>query len=784
MTKSNLPAVFLSYQRQSSKDLARYIHDYLVDELGLDVFFDVEDVNGGRFETIIKDAILKSSHFIVILTPTTLDSEWVRREIVFAIDNETGKTIIPIIADGFSFYQPIPPEVEDIQHFGAIDFDYKSPNDFFRRLRRGLGLEVDIIESSSQPEAPEDTQSEAIDEITSNEEAVPPISRSQTEKEKKRARRTSPKKRWWNNPKVALAIAIIGLLLASLQVAFGSITDLIDRIYPDPPPPSLAYLFVVDTSSEMAVDVNGISRQEIAIDAIRQIAEAPLNTSQVWRGLRVMGGGDLCNQSELIANGRNISSSEFMSEFESSYPQGVNAYELGIRESFEDFTIRDAAISDIKVVFIILGSLELDPCRDFNFGVALSSYKQVGISTTFCTFTLAEDNIAFEAFQQQMAMNGFGCVHNVENPEEISKIAIRVMEGLILNEIGENEVDIEALHTPTPIVYLRPTDTSEPTVTPNFTETESSQQTMIAAHWSPTPSATYTSTEKPTDTPTLTSIPPTETETPHLTQTYVVGLTSTAAGWTVTPSPTDSPEPTSTLTATNTPTDTATPTYTATNTPTDTPTPSNTPTDTPTPTRTPRPTRTPTTTPTNVPQESILYSEDFEDGEAQNWDTYYATWTIEEDDASKFWRGTGPTNYPQAWLDLEKLGISSSNWDNYAIELNIRFQNDEANTGFFTCVRTDGGSQFYSAVITTQWSHVARYYNGEYQVLREGTTTLTQGRWYTLRVEVEGTEIRFYVDNRIAISAEDSSLSSGSIGFYMGGGDIVDIDNIRVWSLE
>jgi hypothetical protein len=159
--------------------------------------------------------------------------------------------------------------------------------------------------------------------------------------------------------------------------------------------------------------------------------------------------------------------------------------------------------------------------------------------------------------------------------------------------------DVEPTNTPTntPVpptntfTPVPPTATDTPTNTPTDTPTDTPTNT-------PTDTATPTPTNTPTNTPTDTATP-TPTDTPTNTPTDTPTNTPTD---TATPTPTDTPTNTPTNTPTDTPTNTPTdtPTNTPTNTPTDTPT--NTPTDTatPTPTNTPTNTATPTKTPTNT----------------------------------------------------------------------------------------------------------------------------------------------------------------------------------------
>ncbi|MBI1281791.1 MAG: TIR domain-containing protein [Anaerolineaceae bacterium] len=134
---SNPPTVFISYRRDPSADLARYIYVEL-ERMGADAFFDVEDINGGRFDATIEREIIARDHFLVILAPQTLESEWVQRELQTALTH--GKNIIPLETGGFSFSQHVPPELDELKRYGGIPYDFKSPETTFRRLARALQL--------------------------------------------------------------------------------------------------------------------------------------------------------------------------------------------------------------------------------------------------------------------------------------------------------------------------------------------------------------------------------------------------------------------------------------------------------------------------------------------------------------------------------------------------------------------------------------------------------------------------------------------------------------------
>lgn len=134
---SKKPTVFISYRRSNAKELARYLHDKLVD-LGADVFLDVEALNAGRFSTIIQREIINRDHFIILLKPETLDSEWVRRELLLALEHR--RNIIPITSDGFSFEQHIPTEVEELKQYSGIPYYDHFAEETVNRVAKAIGI--------------------------------------------------------------------------------------------------------------------------------------------------------------------------------------------------------------------------------------------------------------------------------------------------------------------------------------------------------------------------------------------------------------------------------------------------------------------------------------------------------------------------------------------------------------------------------------------------------------------------------------------------------------------
>jgi formylglycine-generating enzyme required for sulfatase activity len=97
--------VFISYRRALSKHLARSIYMDLR-ENGWDVFLDVNTIHSGDFDRIILNQIGARAHFILLISPGSLErcansGDWVLREIQEAVRLE--RNIVPIIEEDADF---------------------------------------------------------------------------------------------------------------------------------------------------------------------------------------------------------------------------------------------------------------------------------------------------------------------------------------------------------------------------------------------------------------------------------------------------------------------------------------------------------------------------------------------------------------------------------------------------------------------------------------------------------------------------------------------------------
>jgi tetratricopeptide (TPR) repeat protein len=124
--------VFISYRRDVSAFIARAVFMDLRAN-GYDVFMDVESIDSGTFDTVILNQIAARAHFVLILTPGSVErcietDDWLRREIETAID--LGRNIVPLLFNNFVFKgaeQYLTGKLENLSRYNALNV----PHDFF-----------------------------------------------------------------------------------------------------------------------------------------------------------------------------------------------------------------------------------------------------------------------------------------------------------------------------------------------------------------------------------------------------------------------------------------------------------------------------------------------------------------------------------------------------------------------------------------------------------------------------------------------------------------------------
>ncbi len=114
--------VFISYRRDGGAQTAKHLRDIL-DSKGYRVFYDIDSLKTGWFNTELLNVIEHCKDFIIILSPGALErcenaDDWVRQELACAL--RTKRNVIPILADGFTFPKSLPADIDEIRWRSGI----------------------------------------------------------------------------------------------------------------------------------------------------------------------------------------------------------------------------------------------------------------------------------------------------------------------------------------------------------------------------------------------------------------------------------------------------------------------------------------------------------------------------------------------------------------------------------------------------------------------------------------------------------------------------------------
>jgi len=114
--------IFISYRRDGGQETARILRDSLT-ERGYKVFFDVESLRSGAFNTRLYSVIEECTDFIIVLSPNALDrcvneDDWVRKEVEHALKKK--KNVIPILLRNFEFPADLPESMDALRYQNGL----------------------------------------------------------------------------------------------------------------------------------------------------------------------------------------------------------------------------------------------------------------------------------------------------------------------------------------------------------------------------------------------------------------------------------------------------------------------------------------------------------------------------------------------------------------------------------------------------------------------------------------------------------------------------------------
>ena len=139
--------VFMSYRRATGSQLASLLKVHLHLH-GLNVFLDVAELGGGKFDDALLTTISHSHNVILVLSPHSLDRcygdtparDWVHKEVLCALDNRVN--IVPVIADGFTWpsEMELPADIQPLCKMNGVRWSHEYQDACVEKLVKFLHL--------------------------------------------------------------------------------------------------------------------------------------------------------------------------------------------------------------------------------------------------------------------------------------------------------------------------------------------------------------------------------------------------------------------------------------------------------------------------------------------------------------------------------------------------------------------------------------------------------------------------------------------------------------------
>jgi len=132
---------FFSYRRDGGSPVVRSVQQALKDEYR--IFVDVDRLGTGHFDTRLLDTIAQAHHFVIFLSPGSLDrcqqpDDWLRKEIAQAL--RTSRNIVPVMLPGFSFppQEILPDEIRDVTRHDAVEYSHRYFHAMVEKIRERM----------------------------------------------------------------------------------------------------------------------------------------------------------------------------------------------------------------------------------------------------------------------------------------------------------------------------------------------------------------------------------------------------------------------------------------------------------------------------------------------------------------------------------------------------------------------------------------------------------------------------------------------------------------------
>ena|SRR6266540_5917252 len=183
----------------------------------------------------------------------------------------------------------------------------------------------------------------------------------------------------------------------------------------------------------------------------------------------------------------------------------------------------------------------------------------------------------------------------------------------------------------------------------------------------------------------------------------------------------------------------------------------------------------------------------FARGTPEGWNGEPEQWQIVQDDAGFAYQAQAPVSAVTAATPPDFDRINSL--QNYAVEMRVKIvqagvpHSDYPDIWLSLRAQSDPGKgcESYNFKLSQTDNSATIYLGGPgagcEQTLAHGQANLEIGRWHAVRAEVNGTQLKFFVDGTLAVSATDTALGQGFFYVTVGPGATVQLADVRIYKL-
>ncbi|GMK37671.1 hypothetical protein PCCS19_07250 [Paenibacillus sp. CCS19] len=158
-------------------------------------------------------------------------------------------------------------------------------------------------------------------------------------------------------------------------------------------------------------------------------------------------------------------------------------------------------------------------------------------------------------------------------------------------------------------------------------------------------------------------------------------------------------------------------------------------------------------------QAADLFTDNFDDGNATGWTATTGTWSVVQD--------SGNYVYYQSSTSEGRTSGGSATWTNYSVQSRIKVDSFNGSNRIYLAGRYKDGNNYYAASFDNSNGgtlELRKKVSGSSSTLATKSYALSAGTWYTIKLEMNGSSIKMYVNGVLQLSATDTSLTSGAVG--------------------